>query len=51
MSTDPHLQAGYALAYREARRGLEDQDTAFRLAAVLLVGEVLAWVLALITSS
>jgi hypothetical protein len=63
-------EAGYALAYGEAQRGLEDQERtvvelraragtlnrrqlrilmmAFRLGALLLVAEVLAWVVALV---
>jgi hypothetical protein len=45
MNTSSHeaSAAGYALAYREARRGLEDQERS----VVELVVEVLAWVLAL----
>jgi hypothetical protein len=42
-SYDACAEAGYALAYREARRGLEDQERS----VVELVVEVLAWVLAL----
>lgn len=51
MTSDGSREAwmdGYALAYAEARRGLElDTLTAvFRAAALLLVGEMMAWVLA-----
>jgi hypothetical protein len=69
-STAEASRDGYALAYREARMGLEDQersvvelrarsqrgaepptaqdaDGVFRVGAVLLVVEVLAWVVAL----